>query len=75
MAIVSHIIELLQLFYILTQQCSRNNTLLSNVFPNAEILKKFFSNKANSQPGRCCSTTLEILAENKKELSKESFIL
>ena len=35
---VSHIIELLESFCIVKQQCIRNNELLSTVFPHAKLL-------------------------------------
>ena len=39
--LVSLFIELLEPFYILTQQCSKNSELLSSAFPHAAALKRF----------------------------------
>ena len=41
--LVSLLIELLKPFYIVTQQCSKNNALLSSVIPHAAVLKKFYN--------------------------------
>ena len=34
--------ELLEPIYIVTQQCSENNAMLSSVIPHAAVLKNFF---------------------------------
>ena len=39
--LVSLLNELLKPFYIVTQQCSKNNTLLSSVILHKAVLKKF----------------------------------
>ena len=39
--LVSLFIELLKPFYKVTQQCSKNNALLSSVIPHAAALKSF----------------------------------
>ena len=64
--LVSHINELLETFYKLKPQCSKNNALLSSVFPYAEVLT-FFNFKANSPSGQSGFTTLATLAENIEE--------
>ena len=62
--LISNLNELLEPFYVVTQQCSRNNALLSSVIPHAPVLKKFFYHKANNPPGQSGSTTLATLAGN-----------
>ena len=39
--LVSLLNELLERFYIVTQQCSKNNALLSSVIPHAAVQKTF----------------------------------
>ena len=39
--LVSILIEVLESFYIVTQQCSKNNALILSVIPHAIALKKF----------------------------------
>ena len=65
--LVSLHIELLKPFYIITQQCSKNNALLSSVIPYAAALKTFFNHKANSTTSESSFTTLESLAESVEE--------
>ena len=61
--LVSLLIELLEPFCIVTLHCSKNNALLSSVFPYAAVLKKFFNHKANS-PSRLDQSSSTTLAEN-----------
>ena len=58
--------ELLEPFYIVTQQGSKNNALLSSAILHAAVLKKWFNHKAFSPPGQSSPTTLATLAENIK---------
>ena len=44
--------ELLKPLLILTQKCSKNNALLSNVIPHLAVLKIFFNYKAINRPGQ-----------------------
>ena len=46
--LISLLIELLEPFNIVTQQCRKSNALLSSVIPHAKALKRFFNHKANS---------------------------
>ena len=62
--LVSLLIELLEPFYIVTQQCSKNNALLSSVIPHAAVLKKFYNHKANITSSESSFTTLQSLAES-----------
>ena len=71
--LVSLLNELLEPFYIVTQQCSKNNALLSSVIPHAAVLKKFFNYKANSPPVQSSSTTLATMAENIEEAFERRF--
>ena len=64
---LSHLIELLEPFYIVTQQCCKNNALLSSVNPHAAALKRFFNYKTNSTSSESSFTTLESLAESIEE--------
>ena len=41
--LVSLLIELLEPFYIVTQQCSKNNALLSSVIRHAAALKRYLN--------------------------------
>ena len=65
--LVSLLIELLEPFYIVTQQCSKNNALLSSVIPHAAVLKKFYNHKANITSSESSFTTLQSLAESIEE--------
>ena len=65
--------KLLEPFYIVTQQCSKNNSLLSSVIPHAAVLESFLNHKVNSQPGHSSSTTLATFAENIEEAFKTRF--
>ena len=47
--LVSFLIELLEPFYIVTQQCSKKQSIAINAIPHATALKKFFNHKANTQ--------------------------
>ena len=61
---VSHINVQLKPFYIVTQQCSKNNSLLSSVIPHAQALKKFVNVYAKLLESSSVSTTLaEIIEE------------
>ena len=71
--LVSLLIELLKPFYIVTQQCSKNNALLSSVIRRAAALKRFFNHKTNSNLSESSFTTLESLAESKEEAFKIRF--
>ena len=55
--LVSLLIEVLEPFYIVTQQCSKNNALLLSVIPHATALKMFFNHKANSTSTESSFTT------------------
>ena len=63
----SLLVELLEPFYIVIQQCYKNNALLSSVNPHATALKKFFNHKTNSNSSKSSFTTLERLAESIEE--------
>ena len=65
--LVSLLIELLEPFYIVTQQCSKNNALLPSVIPYKVVLKRFFNHKANNSLSESSFTTLESLAESIEE--------
>ena len=65
--LISLLIELLKLFYIVTQQCSKNNALLSSVIRRAAALKRYFNHKTNSNLSESSFTTLESLAESIEE--------
>ena len=65
--LVSLLIELLKPFYIVTQQCSKNNALLSSVIRRAAALKRYFNHKTNSNLSESSFTTLESLAESIEE--------
>ena len=54
--LVRHIIVLLEPIYIVTQQCSKTNTLLSSVNPHAQALKNIFNIYANSPKNSSVST-------------------
>ena len=54
-------------FYIVTQQCSKNNALLSSVIRRAAALKRYFNHKTNSNLSESSFTTLESLAESIEE--------
>ena len=60
-------IKLLEPFYIVTQQCSKNNALLSSVIRRAAALKRFFNHKTNSNLSESSFTTLESLVESIEE--------
>ena len=63
----SLLIEVLEPFYLVTQQCSKNNALLLKVIPHATALKRFFNLKANSTSIESSFITLESLAESIEE--------
>ena len=65
--LVGLLIELLKPFYIVTQQCSNNNALLSSVIRRAAALKRFFNHKTNRNLSESSFTTLESLAESIEE--------
>ena len=65
--LVSLFIELLKPFYIVTQQCSKNNALLSSVIRRAAALKRFFYHKTNSNLSESSFTTLESLVVSIEE--------
>ena len=65
--LLSLLIELLKPFYIVTQQCSKKNALLSSVVRRAAALKRFFYHKTNSNLSESSFTTLESLAESIEE--------
>ena len=46
--LVSLLTEVLQPFYIVTQQCGKNKALFLSVIPHAKALKRFFNYKANN---------------------------
>ena len=71
----SLLVELLKPFYIVIQQCCKNNALLSSVNPHATALKRFFYHKTNSTSSESSFTTLKSLAESKEEALKIGFIL
>ena len=47
--LVNHIILLLEPFFIVTKECSKNNALLSSVIPHARSLTKFVNFYENSE--------------------------
>jgi len=63
--------KLLEPFYIVTQQCCKNNALLSSVIPHAAALKRVFNHKANSTSSKSSFTTLESVAESIEEAFKK----
>ena len=63
--LVSLLYELLEPFYIITQKCSKNNSLISH----AAVLKKFLKNKVNSPPG-LDQTSSTTVTENIEEANK-----
>ena len=65
--LVSLLIELLEPFYIVTQQCSKTNALLSSLITHAAVLKKFYNHKANITSSESSFTTLQSLAESIEE--------
>ena len=71
--IVSLLNELLEPFYIVTQQCSKNNALLSSVISHAAVLKQSLKHKAYGPQGQSSSTALATLAENIKKASERRF--
>ena len=62
--LVSLLIELLEPFYIVTQQRSKNNALLSTVIPHAAVFKKFYNHKENITSSESNFTTLQSLAKS-----------
>ena len=61
-----------RVFYIVTQQCCKNNALLSSVIPHVAALKMFFNHKTNSTSSESSFTTLESLAKSIKEVFERS---
>ena len=69
---VSLLIEVLEPFYIVMQQCSKNNALLLSVIPYATALKMFFNYIANSTSSESIFTTFESLKESIEEAFERS---
>ena len=69
--LVSLLIELLEPFFVVTQQCSKNNALLLSVIPHAAAYIGY--HKANSTLSESSFTILESLAESIKEAFERRF--
>ena len=54
--LVNHIIRLLEPFFFLTNECSKNNALLSSVIPHARSLTMFVNtNESSEELSNVCS--------------------
>ena len=65
--LVCLLVKLLEPFYIVKQQCSKNKTLLFSVIRHAAALKRLFNHKTNSNSSESSFTTFESLAESTEE--------
>ena len=63
--------ELLEPFYMVSWQCSKNNALLTSLISNAAVLRNSYNNIAESPPGQSNYTTME--KNIKKAFEKTSY--